>query len=143
MKNIPLYEVRQIKDLRDMIHSSAELFGDKAAFLVKRKGSESYSPVSYRQFSEDVDALGTALLSIGLKGTRIALLGENRYEWAVSYLATANGTGVVVPLDKELPANELESLLARSKSETLIYSSNKENITDILKRSRVSNISSI
>ena len=123
LKNIPLFKVRTIHNLKDMINSSVEIYGDKAAFLVKRKNIEGYVPVSYKQFKKDIDALGTALSSLGLKGKRIALIGENRYEWAVTYLSVVNGLGVIVPLDKELPSNEIESLLVRSKADAIVFSS--------------------
>ena len=122
MKNGELYEVRPIKDLKDMLYSSVEIYGDKAAFLSKPKGSSEYVPISYNQYKSDVNAMGTAFIDLGLKNQRIALLGENRYEWSISYLSTVNGTGVVVPLDKELPANEIELLLERSGAIAIIYS---------------------
>ncbi|HHW47843.1 MAG TPA: AMP-binding protein [Clostridiaceae bacterium] len=133
MKNFPLYEVRPIENLKDMLNSSVELFGNRPAFLVKRHGSQTYEPVLFKEFYNDVYAFGTALMNLGLKGKKIALIGENRYEWAVSYLAVINGTGVIVPLDKELPENEIESLLKRSRASAIIFSGNKaqsiENIT--------------
>jgi len=119
-----LYEVRPIRDLKDMITSSVELFGEKAAFLVKRGGSADYTPVSYRQFKQDIDALGTALVNLGLKDKRIAIISENRYEWNVSYLAVLCGTGIAVPLDKELPVNEIDNLIKRSAADAVIYSQN-------------------
>lgn len=122
MKYENLYAVRPIRDLREMITSSVELFGDKAAFLVKREGNPDYVPISFKQFKQDIDALGTALVSLGLKDKRIAIISENRYEWNVSYLATVCGTGVVVPLDKELPANEIENLIKRSEADAIIFS---------------------
>lgn len=122
MKNGELYEVRPIKDLKDMLYSSVEIYGDKAAFLSKPKGSSEYVPISYNQYKSDVNAMGTAFIDLGLKNQRIALIGENRYEWSISYLSTVNGTGVVVPLDKELPANEIELLLERSGAIAIIYS---------------------
>ncbi len=132
MKNIPLYEVREIRNLKEMLNSSAELFADKAAFLSKGRGGDTYSPISYRQFKNDVDAFGTALISLGLKGAKIAIIGENRYEWSISYLAVVNGTGIVVPLDKELPENEIQNLLVRSEADAIIYSgSKKEQIESI------------
>lgn len=124
MKNIPLYEVRKIIDLKEMLNSSSELFGEKPAFLQKVKGSDKYQPISYIQFKRDVDALGTALFESSLKGKRIALISETRYEWNVSYLATVNGVGVVVPLDKELPEDEIKSLLTRSQTTAVIFSNN-------------------
>ena len=125
MKNIPLYDVRQIHDLREMLNGSAEQFGDKAAFLVKKQEGGPYEPVSYKQFKHDVDALGTAFLSLGLQDGRIAIVGENRYEWAVSYLATVNGTGTVVPLDKEIPFSELESLIQRANVDAIVFAGSK------------------
>ncbi|OPX44029.1 long-chain-fatty-acid--CoA ligase [Ruminiclostridium hungatei] len=133
MKNKPLYEVRKISDLKDMIEQSSRIYADKAAFLVKPRTGGDYVPVSFKKFKEDIDALGTALMSLGLKGKKIALIGENRYEWATSYLAACNGTGIIVPLDKELPQNEVENCLQRSHADAIIFSGavsgNIENIS--------------
>jgi len=135
MKNIPLYEVRKVKSIKDVLDSSAELYSDRIAFLQKRKGNENYEPVTYKQFKTEADALGTELIDMGLKGGRIAIISENRYDWAVSYMAVVNGTGIVVPLDKELPENEIENLLVRSKADAIIFSGNlREHIENISKR---------
>ena len=83
------------------------------AFSQKKDGN--YKGISYPQFKGDVDALGTALLSLGLKDSFIAVLGENRYEWSVTYLSTVNGVGVIVPLDKELPLTDMEYVLQNLK----------------------------
>lgn len=134
MKDKPLYEVRKISNLKDMIEQSAKLYADKAAFLVKPKTGGDYVPVSFKKFKEDIDALGTALLSLELKGKKIALIGENRYEWATSYLAVCNGTGIIVPLDKELPQNEIENCLLRSHADAIIFSGGvSSNIENSLK----------
>ncbi len=122
MKDRPLYEVRKISNLKDMIEQSAAIYSDKAAFLTKPKSGGDYVPISYRKFKEDIDALGTALLSLNLKGKKIAIIGENRYEWSTSYLAVCNGAGIAVPLDKELPQNEIENCLVRSEADAIIYS---------------------
>ncbi len=132
MKNGKLYEVRPIKDLKDMLNSSVELYGDKAAFLSKPRNQADYVPITYKQYKKDVEAFGTALLSLGLKGGKIALIGENRYEWSISYLSVVNGTGVIVPLDKELPANEIRLLIDRSESDAIIYSGNVKDKIEIL-----------
>jgi len=132
MKNNELYKVRPIRDLKDMLESSVKLFGEKAAFLSKPKGQADYIPITYKQYKSDVDAFGTALMSLGLKSGKIALIGENRYEWSISYLAVVNGTGVIVPLDKDLPPNEIELLLARSKADAIIYSGNVRENVEIL-----------
>lgn len=134
MKNIPLYEIRKIKSIKELLDSSAALFSERTAFLTKQKGNENYIPVTYRQFKADVDALGTSLHDLGLKDGRVAIISENRYEWAVSYMAVLNGTGIVVPLDKELPRNEIENLLIRSKADAVIFSAGcREHILNISK----------
>jgi long-chain acyl-CoA synthetase len=120
------YEVRQIKHLKDMIEQSAELFGDKDAFRVKTPEG-TVKGITYKTFKNDVNALGTAFLLMGLKNAFIAVIGENRYEWCVTYLAAANGTGVIVPLDKELPSPEVENLLSRSGTSAIVYSAKYEN----------------
>ena len=122
MSNKPLYAVRKIVNLKDMIEQSANIYSDRSAFLVKEKGNPDYIPVTYSNFKRDIDSLGTALISLGLKGKKIAIIGENRYEWATSYLGVVNGTGIVVPLDKELPANEIENCLQRSQADAVIFS---------------------
>lgn len=119
----PDYPSRDIHDLRDLYRYSAERFGDKAAYLVRRRMGEPAVPRSFRDFADDVDALGTALVSeLGLAGAFVAVLGENRYEWMASYLAVACGTGVVVPLDKELPSREAVLLLGRCNAAAVIHS---------------------
>jgi len=94
---VPLYEVKKIRDLRDMLQQSVALFGDHPAFMIKKKPGAPYTTVSMKQFAADVDALGTALLKRVPHGSRVAILAETRYEWYVSYLGVTNGTGVVCP----------------------------------------------
>ena len=112
--------IRPIIDLKHMLESSVELFGDNIAFHVKDKAGGPYRGITYKEVKADVDALGTALTSMGLKGKCIAVIGENRYEWAVSYLAVVCGAGIVVPLDKELGAAELEQLIREADVECII-----------------------
>lgn len=131
-KGSKLYDVRNITDLRDMVRQSAEIYGDLDAFLVKSSGG-SIRNVNFRQFSNDINYLGTALCDLGLKGNMIGIISENRYEWCVSYLAIVNGTGVVVPLDKELPEHEISSLLERSESSAVFCS---ETYLDVLLRAK-------
>lgn len=122
VKNIPLYDVRPIRNLKEMLHSSVAAFGEKPAFLSRQSKKSGYFPISYKQFGADVVALGTALIDLGLKGKRIAIIGENRYEWSLSYLAAVNGVGVAVPLDRDLPEHEIQSLINRSEASAVILS---------------------
>ncbi len=121
--------MRYINDLRDMIHSSAEMYGNDPAFLVKDVPGGEYRPISYIQLKEDIDCLGTALTDMGLRDSKIAVIGENSYKWVVSYLAVTNGTGVVVPLDKDLTEIEIGNLIKRSEVDAIIFSKKMEKKT--------------
>ena len=90
-------ESRHITDIKHMIETSAELYGDNTAFMQKDRNDSPYRKITYREMLEDVNDLRTALIAKGLKGKRIAVIGENCYQWAVSYLAAVCGTGIVVP----------------------------------------------
>ena len=94
-----------------------------------------YRRIIYKEFREEVDRLGTALTELGLKGAKIGVIGENRYEWCLSYLAVTCGCGVIVPIDKELHADEVAMILNQSEAEVLIFSGKifDKNLQDALK----------
>lgn len=113
----------EIRDIKDMLKKTGELYGDKPAYKFKTEESGKFRTISHKEIREMVDCLGTSLVSLlDLKGKRVAIIGENRYEWEVAYFSVVAGTGIVVPLDKALPANELESLIRRSEVEAIFYS---------------------
>ena len=91
-KFVKYKDSRPITDIKHMIETSAELYGDNTAFYQKYKGDETFTAISYRQMIEKVNGLGTALIHHGLQGKRIAVIGENCSEWAISYLAVICGT---------------------------------------------------
>ena len=93
------------ENLKQMYHASADTYGEKTLFMQKEGGE--YKSYSFRQYAEEVDALGTALCARGLKGKRVIVTGENGYDWVRSYMAVICGVGVVVPVDKEIPAEEI------------------------------------
>lgn len=112
----------KFENLKEMMLKSKEKFGERPAFYLDGKGLNDAKIVKYNEFVDEINSLGTALVEMGLKGKRIAVIGENRYEWETAYLAVACGAGVVVPLDKALPDNEIESLIIRSEVEAIFYS---------------------
>jgi len=124
------YKHRPIRDLKDMIDTSAVLYADRNAFLVKNAPGGTYVPIKFSRLKTDIDELGTALMDLGLAGKKIAVIGENRYEWVVTYFAVVNGTGIIVPLDRELPAQEVHNLLERSEVSAVVYSSKVGSIVE-------------
>ena len=117
----PIYEKREITDFKDLINQSVSIYGNKDAFWIKNAMGE-YEGITYKEFYRDIEALGTELINMGLKHEKIAVIGENRYEWGLTYLAVTCGTGTIVPLDKELPANELKYLLETANVKAIVFS---------------------
>ena len=126
--------VLEVRDLKDMLNKTRELYGDRPGYKIKL-GEENYKTYTHSEIRDMVNYLGTALISLGLKNKRIAVIGENRYEWELAYLSIVCGTGIVVPLDKSLPANELEELIERSEVEAIFYSRKYEEIVEKIKYS--------
>lgn len=118
--NKPLYEVREFHNFRKLLEQSEALYGNSPAFKVKNKIGQILD-ISYTRFKADVEALGTALLDLGLDGCKVAVAGANSYKWCTSYLAVGSGVGVVVPTDKELPFDDILSILTVSESKAIIF----------------------
>ena len=127
-------------DLKDMLNQTGEVYGDRPAYIFKTEEKGKFRIITHKGFRENINALGTTLIQMGLKDKRIAVISENRYEWELSYLAVAAGVGVIVPLDKALPDNELESLILRSQVEAIIYSSKYDAIMNTLREKKNTNL---
>ncbi|MDO4562664.1 MAG: AMP-binding protein [Clostridia bacterium] len=124
MGNYELYESRHIVDLRDMFESSCAMFSERTAFLSKVDGT--YRPTLYREFWRDICSLGTMFVKEGFTGKKIAVVGEACYEWALTYAAVVSGLGVIVPIDKELPAEEIANLLCIAEAEAVVSTPKSE-----------------
>lgn len=113
------------RDFRELLDFGAASWPEDDAFIVKHKQGRGKEPVyeyiTYYGFRQRVNHLGTAMLARGWQGNRIAIIGKNRVEWMESYFAVLCGIGICVPLDKGLPYEELESSLARSRADVLIF----------------------
>lgn len=129
----PIHKPICYENLKDMLEKSGELYGDKTAYMFKTKEAGKFRKITHKEFRSDINALGTKLIDLGLKDKRIAVISENRYEWGVVYLSVVTGTGVIVPLDKSLPDNEIESLIIRSGVEAIFYSSKYNDIMNKIK----------
>ena len=127
-------------DLKDMLNQTGKVYGDRPAYIFKTEEKGKFRIITHKEFRENINALGTTLIQMGLKYKRIAVISENRYEWELSYLAVAAGVGVIVPLDKALPDNELESLILRSQVEAIIYSSKYDAIMNTLREKKNTNL---
>ncbi len=120
MKNYDLYKHQQIMTLKELLKFCSITHNDKTAFVYKNCKQD--ITVSYNTFYDDVKALGTYLYKKGYKNSKIAILGENSYEWILSHFSVTCGKDIVVPIDKELEIKDIKNLLQDSESSVLIYS---------------------
>ena len=130
--NKRIYDYLEIRDLKDMLNKTGKLYADRPAYKIKVEEGK-YQTYTHKEIRDMINDLGTALINLGLKGKRIAVIGENRYEWEIAYLSIVCGTGIVVPLDKSLPANELELLIERSDVEAIFYTKKYSDIIQNIK----------
>ena len=118
-----LYNSEKYDTIREYIHRAIEKYPNNNAFILKNKNGKevSYTNITYTMFGNDIKALGTALIDLGLENKRIAIIGKNRYEWALSFVSILCGVGITVPLDKGLPEHEIVSSLERAKVDSVIF----------------------
>ena len=136
MKKNILYKNKEYNNIREVVNEAIEKYPESVAFTIKNKEEKEtkYRYVTYKELGEEINALGTELIHLGLKNKRIAVIGKNSYEWALGYLTVLNGVGIVIPLDKGLPKQEIELSLQRSGADAIIFD---ESNADIIQEIRV------
>ena len=128
-------DVPVFNNIKEVIYNSVKLYKDNIAFVTKVKKEDKsvqYINHTYQNLLDDINAFGTSLYKLGLKGKRVAICGRNRYEWAVAHISNLFGGIISVPIDKELQLNELEDSLIRAKIDAIVFDEKyEENITTI------------
>ncbi len=139
MEKEKYFEAKEYKNVKELIYASVQKYNEKTAFTIKHKDNQetTYENISYKKLLEEVNYLGTKFYELGYQNKRIAIVGRNRYEWVITHLANLLGGIVSIPLDKELQVDELESCLARSKADVLVFDEKYvENIKEIQERGK-------
>lgn len=125
------YAKTNYKTVKEIFNRSTELFSEHVFITEKFNPKGEFEEISYSQFRKDVISFGTALTNkYNLKNERVVIIGENTYHWYVSYMALLCGAGIAVPVDKELPANEIENVVNRAKATVVIYSTKKKEVIE-------------
>ena len=128
-KNSKIYEITNYKTVKEIFQNSTTKYADNTFILEKFNSKEPFKEIKYSEFRSDVISLGTALNDyLKIKDTRVVIIGENTYHWYVSYMAMLCGSGIAVPVDKELPENEIINVINRSKATAVIYSTKKKEV---------------
>lgn len=126
-------EIKQLNSLKDIVNTRLDLNTQKVAFIQKSKEKDEYKYIKYGEVKKSINAIGTYLLDkLDLKGKKIALIGENSFEWYVSFMAVICGVGIICPIDKTANENEIAQIINESDIECIIYSNSiKEKINNI------------
>lgn len=132
-RNYPFYDVKRITSLRQLVDFRAEESGDITAFAYEQKESGKVE-VTYRQFQEQTEALGTAFFDLGIKDMHVAILGENSYHWLLAFFSVIGGGNVAVPIDKELSADAAGDILKDGKCSVLVYSDTYADIAQEIRK---------
>lgn len=144
LKEFPGHVMGEIRDFKELLNRADTKYSDKIAFEYKKNsasGKPEYMKHTFHEYAEEARNLGTALLEMGFEGKRIALIGQNRYEWCTSYISVLGGDMVIVPLDKALPNIEIKSLIQRSKADAVIFDSKYLSVFQEIKKEQTSNLS--
>lgn len=139
-----LYQKTNYENIREVIKDGIEKHPNAIAFTLKNKIDKKveYRDITYKEFEKEINYLGTGFLKEGLKNKRISIIGPNSYQWALSYITILFGIGVVVPLDKGLPAQEIEDSIIRSESEVIIFDKKYVDIVNEIKNKKNTKIQS-
>ena len=134
-------KLRKLRDavkfdtVKGYVYNAIEKYPDNNAFIIKLKKGV-YRYITYKELGEEIKALGTAFIDLGLENKRVAIIGKNNYEWFLSYLSVFCGVGITVPLDKGLQENEILMSLARSKADAIVFEKPYLNIIEKLKQDK-------
>lgn len=136
-----LFEIEKMNNLKELLNRTEKLYSDRVAFKFKieEKPGE-FKIKTYAEYIEEINCLGTAMMSIGLQDKKIAVISENRYEWTLTYFATVNGTGIIVPLDRSLPETEIINLVEASDAEAIFYSNKYNEVMDKVRKEKIGKI---
>lgn len=135
-----IFEIEKVDNLKELLQRTEKLYQDRVAFKFKTETPGVFRTKTYVEYIEEINCLGTALLSLGLKNKKIAVISENRYEWTLTYFATVNGTGIIVPLDRSLPEVEIMNLIEASGAEAIFYSDKYNEIMERIRKEKIGDI---
>lgn len=122
-KNYPLYETTVFEDFRIMTENVAKKFPDRVAISYKNNPKDSETiKVTYLEARDYIRDMGTELISMGCRDKHVALIGESSYNWICSYFSLMSIGAVVVPIDKDLPVDDIVGILDSGECEFVIYS---------------------
>ena len=119
MENIKVKPSKRYANLKELVNDVALMYGTQDAYRYKVK--KEIIAKSYNDVKADTMAFSRTLQKLDLLGKHIAVIGASSYNWVVTYLGTVNCNSVIVPIDKELPADDIAELLNRADISALVF----------------------
>lgn len=130
----PIPPATRYETMQECFKDVTEKFKDNVLIAEKFDHKGKYEEITYGMFKDDVLSFGTGLLEyLGLRGKRVVIVSETTYDWYVSYMTLLCSGIIAVPMDKELPSNEFENLVKRSRASAIIYSKRKKELVDSIR----------
>ena len=144
-KNYPIYKTTFIDDMRSLVEEAAQNFSDSIAISYKENyWDKEVKKVTFSQWRDDVRHLGTALIANGLREENIAIVGENSYGWCCSFFAVMAIGSVTVPVDKELPADDIEGIISTTRCKAVIFGKTAEaKIKELLSKGALNTVETL
>lgn len=141
-KNYPIYKTTFIDDMRSLVEEAAQNFPDRIAISYKENyWDKEVRKVTFSQWRDDVRNLGTALISAGLREEKIAIIGENSYGWCCSFFAVMAIGSVTVPVDKELPLDDIDGIITTTGCKAVIFGKTSEaKIKELLQKESLKSV---
>jgi long-chain acyl-CoA synthetase len=98
-----------------------------AKVALRYKDNKVFRDITYRELALRVREMASGLASLGVgQGDKVALLSENRPEWAITDLAVLSLGGIVVPIYPTLPAPQVAYIVGNSEAKALVVSDSKQ-----------------
>ena len=135
-KNYPIYKTTFIDDMRSLVEEAAQNFSDSTAISYKENVSDKeVRKVTFAQWRDDVRNLGTAFIADGLREEKVAIVGENSYGWCCSFFGVMAVGAVTVPVDKELPIEDIDGIITTTGCKAVVFGKTAEaKIAELLEK---------
>lgn len=114
------YAVKEFKSFREVVKRNIAEKGDKPAVLYREKGK--IKTVLYSEFLHETICLGNALYEKGFSKKHVACIGDNGYRLIVNFFTMLHSEGVYLPIDRQLPPQDIATVINHSDTEVLFFS---------------------
>ena len=118
-KSQPTHKVHEFETFYEGVVKQAERYGDKDRYVYKRKKQEFH--FTFNDMLAHVNYIGSAMNALGVAGKFAGVTGDTHPDYVATYIATTSCGGVIVPLDKEISAEQFTKFVNLCELQLLVY----------------------